>query len=329
MAREREMTPPARSTILLRCGYITNQGAGALRLQHLFVRRDEPCGCQDCVGLRTHLRGEVSGLLGVSGCGRQLAGDNRALPRRTGHVEHPVQRDYAISHVLETGAPGLGRWIVRDGHHGVAVTGVLRHILKCLKTAEVDRRLDVLWVASKLRGMDFDLDGHLLDLAVKRHRGTFLGKVRRVDAACQIPQGLDASSVFASSENRLEISAGFIPGTGRRGGEKTPTSDLPSAFIGDQRVARNYLTTPPICPKSGFWANRATNTYADGVAQTSTTRSPCVKKKKRCHKSKKRRFSLRKKRCAKGRGRAGVRKAGHARRCRSRRPGGEVIRRTR
>lgn len=131
------------------------------------------------------------------------------------------------------------------------------------------------------------------------------------------------------NENSFEISAGFIPGTGPDGGaRKRERATFPPRSSVINRVVRNYLTTPPICPESGFWVNRATYTYADGVVQTSTSRSPCVKKKRRCHKSKKRRFSLRKKRCAKGCGRAGVRKAGHARRCRSPRPGSGVIRRT-
>jgi hypothetical protein len=36
-----------------------------------------------------------------------------------------------------------------------------------------------------------------------------------------------------------------------------------------------YLTTPPTCPASGFWLNRATYTYRDGVTQTAESRSPC------------------------------------------------------
>ncbi|MEJ7786845.1 MAG: hypothetical protein WKF96_18745 [Solirubrobacteraceae bacterium] len=76
------------------------------------------------------------------------------------------------------------------------------------------------------------------------------------------------------SENRLEISAGFIPGTGPFGGaRKRERADFPARD--------NFLTTPRKCPKSGFWTNHATYTYADGISQTSFTRSPCVKKHRR------------------------------------------------
>lgn len=38
---------------------------------------------------------------------------------------------------------------------------------------------------------------------------------------------------------------------------------------------RNYITTPPTCPRTGYWVNRVTYTYRDGVIQTAESRSPC------------------------------------------------------
>lgn len=38
---------------------------------------------------------------------------------------------------------------------------------------------------------------------------------------------------------------------------------------------RSYVTTPPRCPRRGFWVNRTSFTYADGVTQTVRTRSRC------------------------------------------------------
>lgn len=38
----------------------------------------------------------------------------------------------------------------------------------------------------------------------------------------------------------------------------------------------NFLTTPPTCPRSGYWTNRFTFTFWDGVVQTYASRSPCV-----------------------------------------------------
>jgi hypothetical protein len=40
-------------------------------------------------------------------------------------------------------------------------------------------------------------------------------------------------------------------------------------------VPANYLTTPPTCPAGGYWVNRVTYTYRDGVKQTAESRSPC------------------------------------------------------
>jgi hypothetical protein len=37
----------------------------------------------------------------------------------------------------------------------------------------------------------------------------------------------------------------------------------------------NYITAPPECPDSGYWVNRITWTYRDGVEQTAESHSPC------------------------------------------------------
>jgi hypothetical protein len=41
------------------------------------------------------------------------------------------------------------------------------------------------------------------------------------------------------------------------------------------RDGRAYLTTPPSCPASGAWGNRATFSYRDGTEETVEHRSPC------------------------------------------------------
>jgi hypothetical protein len=40
-------------------------------------------------------------------------------------------------------------------------------------------------------------------------------------------------------------------------------------------VQRNYGTTPPTCPASGYWQTRVTLTYADGSVDTVTPKSRC------------------------------------------------------
>jgi hypothetical protein len=39
---------------------------------------------------------------------------------------------------------------------------------------------------------------------------------------------------------------------------------------------RNYGTTPPTCPTSGFWKTRVTLSYADGSVDTVAPRTPCA-----------------------------------------------------
>jgi hypothetical protein len=43
-------------------------------------------------------------------------------------------------------------------------------------------------------------------------------------------------------------------------------------------VRRGYITTPGDCPESQSWRNTITFTYADGVSQTTSTDSSCVKR---------------------------------------------------
>lgn len=76
--------------------------------------------------------------------------------------------------------------------------------------------------------------------------------------------------------NTLDIENPMIPGTPPEGaaaksqrGRFNPGSTLTA---GRQR---NYITTPPTCPRSGFWVNRITYTYRDGVKQSAASRSPC------------------------------------------------------
>jgi hypothetical protein len=41
---------------------------------------------------------------------------------------------------------------------------------------------------------------------------------------------------------------------------------------------RNYGTTPPTCPRSGFWTIRVTLSYADGSVDTVTPETPCSRR---------------------------------------------------
>lgn len=117
-------------------------------------------------------------------------------------------------------------------------------------------------------------------------------------------------------KNRLEISAGFIPGTPPDGGaRKRERATFPARSTMLGRRVRNYLTTPPRCPKSGFWTNRATYTYADGVSQTSVSRSPCVKRRRHCQAAGAGRFS-KGRRCGRACGRAQANGPSRPGRCR-------------
>ena len=76
--------------------------------------------------------------------------------------------------------------------------------------------------------------------------------------------------------NTLDVSLPPLPGTPPDGGADTfeiiNMADASSVRDG-RRV--HYLTTPPSCPASGVWANRVTDTFADGVTQSFTATTPC------------------------------------------------------
>ena len=69
------------------------------------------------------------------------------------------------------------------------------------------------------------------------------------------------------SGRRLTIDVPPLPGAPPDGGANWRER---AAF-----AASRYLTTPPTCPDTGFWINRVTYTYRDGVRQTAESRSPC------------------------------------------------------
>ena len=77
-------------------------------------------------------------------------------------------------------------------------------------------------------------------------------------------------------ENTIDLDVPLLPGTppdGAAAKRQRGWWDARSS-VRDGRQA-NYLTTPPTCPKRGYWVNRVTYTYRDGVTQTAESRSPC------------------------------------------------------
>jgi hypothetical protein len=77
-------------------------------------------------------------------------------------------------------------------------------------------------------------------------------------------------------DNTLAIDVPPLPGTPPDGGAATRerATFYPRSTVRDGR-RRNYITTPPTCPSSGYWVNKVTYAYRDGVTQTTETRSPC------------------------------------------------------
>ena len=69
-------------------------------------------------------------------------------------------------------------------------------------------------------------------------------------------------------ERSLDIENPMIPGT-------PPDGAAARSQRGRFDPPAGYLTTPPDCPRSGFWVNRVVYTYRDGVTQTAESRSPC------------------------------------------------------
>jgi hypothetical protein len=77
-------------------------------------------------------------------------------------------------------------------------------------------------------------------------------------------------------ENTIDLDVPMLPGTPPDGGaaKRQRGTFHPRSTVTDGRQS-NFLTTPPTCPESGFWVNRITWTYRDGVEQTAESRSPC------------------------------------------------------
>jgi hypothetical protein len=69
-------------------------------------------------------------------------------------------------------------------------------------------------------------------------------------------------------ENTIDLETPMLPGT-------PPDGGAAKSQRGQWEARPGFLTTPPTCPKSGFWTNRLTWTYRDGVEQTAESRSPC------------------------------------------------------
>jgi hypothetical protein len=77
-------------------------------------------------------------------------------------------------------------------------------------------------------------------------------------------------------ENTIDLDVPLLPGTPPDGGaaKRQRGQWEPRASVRDGNQV-NYLTTPPTCPESGFWINRVTYTYRDGITQTAESKSPC------------------------------------------------------
>jgi hypothetical protein len=77
-------------------------------------------------------------------------------------------------------------------------------------------------------------------------------------------------------ERTLDIENPLLPGTPPEGAAaKSQRGHFdPGSSVRDGRQ-RNYITTPPTCPASGYWVNRVVYTYRDGVTQAAESRSPC------------------------------------------------------
>ena len=76
--------------------------------------------------------------------------------------------------------------------------------------------------------------------------------------------------------NTIDLDVPPLPGTPPDGGAATRQRGTFYARS-TRRDGRqlNYLTTPPACPSSGYWVNKVTYTYRDGIKQTAQSRSPC------------------------------------------------------
>ncbi|HYU61969.1 MAG TPA: hypothetical protein VEK39_14515 [Solirubrobacterales bacterium] len=79
-------------------------------------------------------------------------------------------------------------------------------------------------------------------------------------------------------ERTVDSAVPFLPGT-PPDGAAVDTVDLTIFAISSE--SGNYVTTPPKCPRRGFWVNSVHFTYDDGVTQTVTTQSPCHRAKRK------------------------------------------------
>jgi hypothetical protein len=70
-------------------------------------------------------------------------------------------------------------------------------------------------------------------------------------------------------ENTIDLDVPMLPGT-------PPDGGAAESQRGQWEARPGFLTTPPTCPDSGFWVNRITWTYRDGVEQTAESKSPCT-----------------------------------------------------
>jgi hypothetical protein len=102
----------------------------------------------------------------------------------------------------------------------------------------------------------------------------FLNTVRGSSARTVIRADVDG--------RRTITDAGMLPGTPPDGGA-IDTVDLTVAEVSRkiEGERRNYVTTPPRCPKRGHWNTRVHFTYADGVTQTVKSASECKRKRGR------------------------------------------------
>jgi hypothetical protein len=77
-------------------------------------------------------------------------------------------------------------------------------------------------------------------------------------------------------KNTIDLDVPILPGTPPDGAaaKRQRGQWLARSTVRDGKRA-NYLTTPPTCPKSGFWVNRVTYSYRDGVTQSASSRTPC------------------------------------------------------
>ena len=76
--------------------------------------------------------------------------------------------------------------------------------------------------------------------------------------------------------NTIDLDVPPLPGTPPDGG--AAKRQRGSFYARSTRVGgaeRPFLTTPRTCPSSGYWVNKVTYTYRDGVTQSAQSRSPC------------------------------------------------------